>query len=1135
MKRIPLKQGDKIKLNNREYTIDTVIGDGATCIVYSGYYYDNRNHRHYVNIKECYPYNADITRESQKLNWRSEEEKTIAFYNFNFAYDKLMSIQNLKGLRNSTVRVHNICKTNETLYYVMDLNDGNTFDKDNCSLSDTLKVVCAIARVVDKYHNNGYLHLDIKPSNFLTIDETKELVILFDMDTITPIEDIKSGQVKVCSYSEDWAAPEQKQGKISKLCPATDIYAIGAVLFEKVMGRKVECGDSCLFPEWDFDGDLFEDVNPKIKRLLRNIFKKTLSANIKRRYQNAYELIKDLEEAIKVASCDVYLKGDDICCSGCFFGRETELTLIKEHFDSKKKAVFLHGFGGIGKTEIARRYAEINSNYYDTVMFIKYNGNDTLQELLNDIDIVNFDTNDSKEKWRKLRSLIDQHTLVIVDNFDVELGADNGLKSLFETKAHTLIATRTNFTSVYNGDKYAYIEVKELASNELEQVFVTNAKITALNDSDRATLKKIFKLIEHHTYATELLAKQMWYSGWTIEELYQKVKSGVASLENAENISVNKDERFNSNDNSFNTLRTVYNISSLTEGQKQVLRDMVLLDCVKVTKAVYREIALMPMDAYRTEKTLNTIEIHEIQLADDIYAKMPDKSLNSFNQLVDLGYILYYGEYFILHSIIKELSLLQLKPTLNNCPAIHNYMFRKIERLNDFDSTDDADEAEACDICEFVFRIFQEIDLSVQEHLELMLRWLYLLYDNADSFVAGGMFVNDRVKYIELFNHLEKIAFSSSDNDMQYKILYIIFKAYLNECDYRYLAEEEVIFKRINIRNSLVHKAFLNVLSVSEDNLEKLNDIYYEISSSANHLATSLREKDLEKLVLTAYSKHPELLDLYYFTKECYGFKLNEKDLQTKRKELEELRRIAKHSDEVYDDGYDKYDEEEKLVKTFRESKDKVGFVYNVAFNEKYDIDDRNEFLYSLVDELVCLDVFKVNERWDEFQQILKIRYEFDREKNWEESLYVDIAYRAIRSIFDGSLSFDELMQLALECDLEWVVGSHYNYYVSTNMQTIFKWSKEANKGYLVLPYFKKMIEAELRGYHYDGVYDSLRDIYCKLSQVQEYAEIAINETENTPELQKIHTECVKTYKWITDLINKATNKTFDLKPNTEE
>ncbi|MEE1282393.1 MAG: hypothetical protein UHK60_09120 [Acutalibacteraceae bacterium] len=1134
MKRVPLNQGDKINLNNREYTIDTVIGDGATCIVYSAYYEDNLGLPHRVNIKECYPYNADVIREGETLVWMSENERIQKQLAFTTTYKKLMN--NQKG--NYIVHAFDIGRCNETLYIVMDANDGVTFDNDNANnLSDILSTVKLLAYVVGEYHKNGYLHLDIKPSNFLVYPRPSDHIILFDMDTITSIEDIKSGKVQVCSYSDDWAAPEQKQGKINKLCPATDMYAIGAVLFEKVMGRQVECGDSCLFAEWEFDGELFEDVNPKIKRLLSNIFRKTISANIKCRYQSANDLIKALAEAIKIANSDIYLKGDDICCSGCFFGRENELNLIKSYFDSKKKAVFLHGFGGIGKTEIARRYAQLNSKKYDNVLFIKYNGNDTLQELLNDIDIVNFDTDDSKEKWRKLRNLLDEHTLVIVDNFDIELGADNGLKLLFETKANILVATRTDFSSVYNGDKYGYIEVKELANSELEQMFITNAKITSITEDDRCILKKIFKLIENHTYATELLAKQMWYSGWSVEELYQKVKSGFASLENVERIIVNKDEK-QPEGNSFNILRAVYNISDLTEGQKQVLRDMVLLDCVQVTKDVYREIALTPITAYRTERILNHYESLDIQISDDIYAKMPDKTLNSFNQLVDLGYILHYGQFFTLHSIIKELALLELKPTLNNCPVIHNYMFRKIERLNYFDSQYDADEAEAFDICEFVFSVFQEIDLSLQEHLELMLRWLYLLYDSADSFVASSIFFNDSLKYIELFNHLEKIAFSLSDDEMQFKILYIIFKAYLNECDYRYLADEEVIIQRTNVRNSLVLKAFLNVLKVSEDNPRKLNDIYCEISYSANYFAISLRENDPQKLVLTAYSKHPELLKLDYNAKEHYGFELNEKELQAKeedrRKSIEEHNKMAENWHKMHDDRYDKYDEEEKLVKAFRESKDKVDFAHSVAFNEKYDIESRNEYLDSFVDELICFEVFSVDDRWDEFQKILKIRYEFDREKNWEESLYVDIAYRAIRSLFDDSLSFDELMQLALECDLDYISGLCYDFYVCTNTQTVFKWSKEAKKGYLVLPYFVRLIEADLSDYYDNKNKDSLRDIFRKLSEVQEYAEIAIKETEQTPELQKVHAECVATYKWLTDLINKATNKTFDLKPDKE-
>lgn len=950
MKRIPLNQGDKIKLNNREYTIDTVIGDGATCIVYSGYYYDNRNHRHYVNIKECYPYNADITRESQKLNWRSEEEKTIAFDNFNFAYDKLMSIQNLKGLRNSTVRVHNICKTNETLYYVMDLNEGNTFDKDNCSLSDTLKVVCALARVVDKYHNNGYLHLDIKPSNFLTIDETKELVILFDMDTITPIEDIKSGKVRVCSYSEDWAAPEQKQGKISKLCPATDIYAIGAVLFEKVMGRQVECGDSCLFAEWDFDGDFFEDVNPKIKRLLRNIFRKTLSANIKRRYQNAYELIKDLEEAIKVASCDVYLKGDDICCSGCFFGRETELTLIKEHFDSKKKAVFLHGFGGIGKTEIARRYAELNSKSYDTVLFIKYNGNDTWQELLNDIDIVNFDTNDSKEKWRKLRSLIDEHTLVIVDNFDVELGADNGLKSLFETKAHILIATRTDFTSVYNGDKYAYVEVKALALSELEQVFITNAKITALNDSDRATLKKIFKLIEHHTYATELLAKQMWYSGWTIEELYRKVKSGFASLDNVERITTNKDEN-TVKDNSLNILRAVYNLTDLNEDRKQVLRNLYLLCFMDVSINIFKK-----------------------------YSAAGTKDIEALNDLVEIGLVRFDLSNYTLHPLIEELIDKDMPPTIDNCNNFYTYINVKIYNTCNYCSyvdSSDADKYEFDSNCEFLCAFFYHSNLSNEYNRNILFEWLLGLIESEEANLGYPQFSC----FSKIYNRMSEIAnkgfISVTD---RYNIYFILLCAWLSEFHLIYNEDmEKYKYSREENLRKYIELCIESCNQLDDSVKEKyLDKVYEKIIEQAMEYFVA-RKTILCDVIKNVYFERPHLFsDMDAYDKDKLGLPLSEE-------EKVEIDNFTKSMPDAFKPDYtnDEIELELSIKEGFYNSNDKVKFIKDIISNETYSPIKRAELIWyctdAIFDRLRSGYLRNIDIKWDWslLEQILDLEKAF--------------------------------------------------------------------------------------------------------------------------------------------------------------
>ena len=94
MLRMPLKQGETIQLNNRQYTIESVLGDGATCIVYSAYYNDNMGLVHYVNIKECYPFNCNITRVGQALVWESSNEKEIAFSSFRVAYQKLMMWQN---------------------------------------------------------------------------------------------------------------------------------------------------------------------------------------------------------------------------------------------------------------------------------------------------------------------------------------------------------------------------------------------------------------------------------------------------------------------------------------------------------------------------------------------------------------------------------------------------------------------------------------------------------------------------------------------------------------------------------------------------------------------------------------------------------------------------------------------------------------------------------------------------------------------------------------------------------------------------------------------------------------------------------------------------------------------------------
>lgn len=590
MKRTPLSIGTQIQAKGGSsyiYVIDRVIGDGASSIVYEAHYIDNVYGRHDVRLKECYPHASDIQRIGTELVWADAEIATNDKVAFTTAYHKLLEFQNTTKLRNSTAHIFDLCEANGTLYSIMDVNEGQTFEQDNSEkLSNILKTTLALARVVEKYHDNGYLHLDIKPSNFLVIPETRELVILFDVDSVTPIADLASGKVKCVSYSKGWAAPEQMQGRIDKLCPATDIYSIGAILFQKVMGRAIENEDIGIFADWNFDGELFEKVNPKIKRLLRDIFHKTLAANIKKRYQSVDSLIGALEASVEcVRDGAPYLISDCPNPNKNFLGREKELAYIASAFNNGKKNVFLHGFGGIGKSELAKKYAELHEKEYDVILFLSYE--DSLEDLLDNIQVQNCDAESKNDNVKILKKIFaDQRVLMIVDNFDVEIDGDNYLDAFLRLKVDKIFTTRTDFTDIAD-DKTQQISIENLKSKELVSLFEKESSLS-FSDEDRAMIEEILKIFNYYTLIVPILAKQLISSGWSLETLRDKAKQGLRAFEDTEKVAVAKDGRIYRK-TGLDMMRATFRMVGLTDIQRRVLTNLYFLRFVKINKEEYRK------------------------------------------------------------------------------------------------------------------------------------------------------------------------------------------------------------------------------------------------------------------------------------------------------------------------------------------------------------------------------------------------------------------------------------------------------------------------------------------------------------------------------------------------------------------
>jgi serine/threonine protein kinase len=122
-------------------------------------------------------------------------------------------------------------------YYVMDLVEGTDLAR---VLADgpipsarAVAIAMDIARAAAAAHDCGVIHRDLKPANVI-LDKTERARVLdFGIALDLRSEDPYAGKL---AGSPSYMAPEQVRG--ATLCPQTDVYAIGVILHEMLVGRK---------------------------------------------------------------------------------------------------------------------------------------------------------------------------------------------------------------------------------------------------------------------------------------------------------------------------------------------------------------------------------------------------------------------------------------------------------------------------------------------------------------------------------------------------------------------------------------------------------------------------------------------------------------------------------------------------------------------------------------------------------------------------------------------------------------------------------------------------------------------------------------------------------------------------------
>jgi serine/threonine protein kinase len=213
------------------------------------------------------------------------------------------------------VTVHDAGEENGHCYLVMELLEGRSFgevlQEGKLSERQLLELLEKIARGVASAHEHQIIHRDLKPANFLISSTGEPKVGDFGLAHLTN-EPAVLTRTGTALGTPLYMAPEQVEGRSKDVSPRTDVYALGAVLYEILTGRPPHLGEIAL----DLYRRIVHDVpdsprrtRPQVSPDLEAIALKALEKEPSKRYATAREFADDLRRYLSGEPVEARLPG----------------------------------------------------------------------------------------------------------------------------------------------------------------------------------------------------------------------------------------------------------------------------------------------------------------------------------------------------------------------------------------------------------------------------------------------------------------------------------------------------------------------------------------------------------------------------------------------------------------------------------------------------------------------------------------------------------------------------------------------------------------------------------------------------------------------------------------------------------
>lgn len=320
-----------------------------------------------------------------------------------------------------------------------------------------------------------------------------------------------------------------------------------------------------------------------------------------------------------------------------FCGRDTELdklhTALQEH-----SKVFIKGFAGIGKSEFAKAYAKNFKKEYRNILYFNYHG--SLKEMITNMDFAGDNLSDDEhtrftKHIRFLKSLRSD-SLIVIDNFNVT--SDSFLSTLINYGCKMIFTIRSNIDC-------GYIFSLDVIGNP-EDLYQLVSKYYSYAKENKAVINALIETVHHHTLSIEMTAKLLEKGLHTPEEILEHLKQNSADPNSTDKIKISKDG-INTKETYYNHIRSLFSLYLLDESYQNIMRNLIIFDEVRIR----------------------------------YFAKMLElNDTNGMNELCELCFIRNdHADLISLHSMIRDIVLLDLKPSFENCGTLITNLKSKLQ------------------------------------------------------------------------------------------------------------------------------------------------------------------------------------------------------------------------------------------------------------------------------------------------------------------------------------------------------------------------------------------------------------------------------------------------------------------------